>query len=81
MVERWVDLTFDEAVKMECREVFKCLQYQSACAKVPPLKCLLQLHLRLAREDRRARWQSGDAAACKAAYAGSIPALASILKF
>ena len=26
-----------------------------------------------------ARWQSGDAAACKAAYTGSIPVLASIL--
>ena len=27
---------------------------------------------------RMARWQSGHAAACKAAYAGSIPTLASI---
>ena len=30
------------------------------------------------RDIARARWQSGDAAACKAAYTGSIPVLASI---
>lgn len=28
----------------------------------------------------KARWQSGDAAACKAVYTGSIPVLASIYR-
>ena len=28
-------------------------------------------------DSRKARWQSGHAAACKAVYAGSIPTLAS----
>jgi hypothetical protein len=34
----------------------------------------------VAMHQAMARWQSGHAAACKAAYAGSIPTLASIAK-
>ncbi len=32
-------------------------------------------------DSRKARWQSGHAAACKAVYAGSIPTLASRILF
>ena len=42
-------------------------------------RCGLKRIVERALKGIRARWQNGNAAACKAVYVGSIPILASIL--